>query len=135
MMRAAAFALSQPRARRGGGWRNMRIIALIVAFALAVSPLGMLGMAEAHAETVAHAETMDGMEMMAMAHCPSQDGENDVNQFDRAADCIKACTGLAVQLPNLQIQLGGAIGTPHPSVSATPHEQPQSADPPPPRHS
>lgn len=135
MMHVTASAPSQPRVRRGGDWRHMRIIALIIVFALVVSPLGMIGMAEAHAETMSHAEAMDGMEMMAMAHCPSPDDGNNSSQFDRAADCIKACTGLAVQLPAAQVQPGGAIAMLHASVSATPHEQPQSADPPPPRHS
>lgn len=127
MMGAATFDASQPRSRCGRGWLHIRVIALIVAFALVVSPLGMIGMAEAHAET------MDGMETMAMVHCPSQDDENDLNQFDSAADCRAACAALAIQLPPLQMQLGGKIETPYPNVATAPHEQLLGSDPPPPR--
>lgn len=82
----------------------------------------------------AHADTMSGMETMAMAHCPSQDDEDVLGQFD-GADCRAACTALAIQLPAFQVRLGDAIETPYPNVSATPHEQPLGADPPPPRNS
>ncbi|MEO1169855.1 MAG: hypothetical protein AAFW97_14195 [Pseudomonadota bacterium] len=81
----------------------------------------------------AHTETMGGMETMAMAHCPSQDDENNLGQFDSAADCRAACAALAIQLPPLQMQLGGKIETPYPNVATAPHEQLLGSDPPPPR--
>ena len=129
MIAAVVFDFAPLRSGCRRYWRHIHVIALIVAFALVVSPLGMVGMGEAHAQT------MGGMETTAMPHCPSQDDEHDLNQFDSAADCRAACAALAIQLLPLQIQMGGKIEIPYPNLATAPHEQLLGSDPPPPRFS
>ncbi|RED16668.1 hypothetical protein [Parasphingopyxis lamellibrachiae] len=102
-----------------------------MAIAVTISPLGMVGMAEAHSMTMDHEPT----QMVTMAHCVSQmDGDNQ-NPFESAADCIAACTGVAVCLPALIIELTRTIETPGQSIVATPHEQSPDFELPPPRTS
>lgn len=105
-----------------------RLTALFVALALLVSPLAMLGMADAHTAA------MNGMDMAATEHCPPPDDQMDRDRSDRTADCLKACAALAVEVPVFQLQLGSVVEAPRPSLAASPRAQTRDADPPPPRN-
>lgn len=128
MMRIATLGAGPSRFRLGRDRRRTPVIALLVALALLVSPLGMLGMADAHAAA------MNGMDMAATGHCSSADEETDRDGSDRTVDCLKACAALAVQVPVFRLQLGSTVEAPLPNVAASPHAQTRDADPPPPRN-
>lgn len=114
---------------RLGRIARFRIAAIIVAIALTIAPFGMIGMAETHAMAMSHEQT----QMVSTAHCASQTNNDRQNPIESAADCIAACTGVAVCLSSLVIELTRTIETPGQSIVATPHEESLDFELPPPR--
>lgn len=100
-----------------------------MAIALIISPFGMIGMTESHAMAMSHEQS----QMASAAHCASQTNNDSQNPIESAADCIAACTGVAVCLSPLVLDLTLTIETPGESIVATPHEDSLDFELPPPR--